>query len=394
MFSAYMWIYPWDTRDEGIDGVLDRMQEIGVDGACIATIYHSIEHVQMHADAAGQARVYRHRGAAYFQPDESKYANTRLRPIVADWLGSDNPLVEFGRACTKRGMRMRSWTVCCHNSHMIDQWPDAAIKTVFGDANPTWMCPLNPDVGEYMRAAVEDLSSNYPFEAIELESPAFNAARHYHTHIKMGLEPGPAEQLLLALCFCESCRQGALTAGIDADEVAQAVRDELRAWFEKTAPSREPVGELLARLTSLGTFVEWRTREVGNVIRKIRATCRSKLVVYAEQDVHGTGLDLARLRDDVDVAVGTCYGKAGPVEADQIDRTVRWLSETMGGTDRLSVGLMTYPPAAPDSPSLVRHVHRVADLGVPSVHLYHYGIMPEPCLTWTKQALRRPRREM
>jgi hypothetical protein len=106
-------------------------------------------------------------------------------------------------------------------------------------------------------------------------------------------------------------------------------------------------------------------------------------------DVPGSAFDLADVAGDIDGAVGTCYSE----DTGLIDQTVEWLSGVMGGKHRLSVGLMTYPPASPDAPGLVRQVHRVAELGVPSVHLYHYGIMPDACLTWTKQALRKPRRE-
>jgi len=389
MFSAYMWCYLWDALDEGIDQTLDRMQEAGVGGVCIATIYHSIEHLRMHAALGAGPRAYRQAGAAYFQPDADKYANTRLRPVVAEWLKSRNPLVDLGKACGEREMAMRSWTVCCHSSEMVRRRPEIGIKTAFGDVNPTWMCPLNADVGEYLRAAVEDLSSNYPFEAIELESPGFNVARHYHTHIKMGLQPGPLEQFLLSLCFCESCRQGALSADVDVEQAVGSVRDGLARWFADAQPSGETVEELLGRDAAVRSFVQWRTRWLSETIRKMRSTCRCKLVVYADRDIAGSGFDLADVASEIDGAVGCCYSP----ETELIDRTVGWLSGVMAGTNRLSVGLMTYPPGSPDAPTLVRHVHRVSELGVPSVHLYHYGIMPDACLTWTKQALRKPRRE-
>ncbi len=389
MFSAYMWCYPWDLLDEGVDRVLDQMQEIGAEGVCVATIYHSIEHLRMHAALADRPRVYRQPGAAYFQPDPGKYAGTRLRPIVADWLKSRNPLVQIGQACADRGMDLRSWTVCCHNSEMVRRRPDVAIKTVFGDVNPTWMCPLNPDVGEYMRGAVEDLSGNYPFQAIELESPAFNAARHYHTHIKTGLPPGPVEQFLMSLCFCESCRQGARDADVDVETVIRSVQADLEEWFERATPSDETVEARVDRDGALGAFVRWRTEQLSAYLRRIRSTCQCDLIVYAERDVYGSAFDLSDVAGEFEGVVGTCYSP----ETELIDRTVEWLSGTMGGTDRLSIGLMTYPPASTEAPVLVRHVHRVAALGVPSVHLYHYGIMPDACLKWTQQALRKPRRE-
>jgi hypothetical protein len=272
---------------------------------------------------------------------------------------------------------------------MVRRRPEIGIKTALGDVNPTWMCPLNADVGEYLRAAVEDLSSNYAFEAIELESPAFNAGRHYHTHVKMGLQPGPLEQFLLSLCFCESCRQGALSADVDVEQAVGSVRDGLARWFADAQPGGETVEAFLGRDGAVRSFVQWRTRRLSEAIRKIRSTCRCELVVYAERDIAGSGFDLADVAGEIDGAVGCCYSP----ETELIDRTVGWLSGAMAGTNRLSVGLMTYPPASPDAPALVRHVHRVAELGVASVHLYHYGIMPDACLTWTKQALRRPRRE-
>jgi hypothetical protein len=389
MLTAYMWCYLWDVLDEGIDRVLDQMQWVGVDGVSIATVYHSIEHFRMHAALGDAPRAYIHPGAAYFQPEAGRYANTRLRPIVAEWLKTRNPLVDLGKACGDRGLRLRSWTVCCHNSAMVQRRPEVAIKNVFGDVNPTWMCPLNPDVGEYLRAIVEDLSSNYPFEAIELESPAFNAARHYHTHVKMGLAPGKVEQFLLSLCFCESCRQAAIAADIDIEMVVRSVRVELGKWFANATPSGETAEELLGRNPPLKAFVQWRMKQVSGQIRRIRSACRCELVVYDEPDVYGSALDLADVANDVNGVVGCCYGP----ETELIDRTVKWLSAAMGGKERLSIGLMTYPPASADAPMLVRNVHHIAELGVPSVHLYHHGIMPDVCLTWARQALRKPRRE-
>ncbi|MBN1345790.1 MAG: hypothetical protein JXQ73_24070 [Phycisphaerae bacterium] len=393
MFTAYMWVYPWDLVDEGIEEALDRIQEMGASGICLATVYHSIEHLRMHEALAGRPRTYRHSGAAYFQPDAAKYAGTRIHPIVAEWPESGNPLADIAEACAARGIGLRSWTVCCHNSEMVRRRPETAVRTIFGDINPTWMCPLNPDVGEYLRALVEDLSSNYPFEAVELESPAFNAARHYHTHAKMGLEPGPLERFLLSLCFCESCRQRARDADVDIDQVVGVVQGQLETWFAEARPSDVPIDALLDRKPSVRRFVQWRTHCVSEVIRGMKSTCRCELILYAESDVAGSGLDLAEVSGDISGAVGTCYSKTGPVGTESIERTARWLGQALGGLDRASIGLMTYPPAAPDGPSLARQVHRVADLGAGTVHLYHYGIMPDVCLTWTRQALRKPRRE-
>ncbi len=389
MFTAYMWCYPWDLIDEGIDRVLDPVQEMGVDGVCVATAYHSIEHLRMHGALDGKPRAYVHPAACYFQPESARYANTRLRPMVAEWLKTRNPLVDVAKACSARGVRLRSWTVCCHNSAIVARRPEVAIKNVFGDTNPTWMCPLNPDVGEYLRALVEDLSSNYGFEAIELESPGFNTSRHYHTHIKIGLQPGRIEQLLLNLCLCESCRQGAVAADVDLQSVAKVAREGLMRWFRDAAADERTQDEFVAAHPALRAFLQWREARFAELIRRIRSSCRCDLVAYADMDVAGSAFDLAGVRDDLSGVVGCCY----TAETAAIDRMAGWAAEVMGSKERLSIGLMTYPPGSPDAPTLVRHVHHVAALGVPSVHLYHYGIMPDACFTWVRQALRKPKRE-
>ena len=91
---------------------------------------------------------------------------------------------------------------------------------------------------EYMRAVVTDLTTNYNFATVELESCDYQGGRHYHGHEKIGITLGETDRLLLGLCFCESCRERAGAEGIDVTALANGVRSELIASFESGNPSQ------------------------------------------------------------------------------------------------------------------------------------------------------------
>ena len=229
MFQVNLWCYLWDLVDEGIDQVLDRLKgEAGATGISVATCYHSIDQLRCHPGVS--PRTFRSAGGAQFQPDASSYEGTRIRPVVATWLGKRNPLAALADACQKRGLKLRGWTVCCHSSLGVARHPTCAVKDVFGDPNPTWLCPVNPDVREYLRAMVDDLTRNYAFDAIELERPSFDANPHAHAHHKIGFELGDVGRWLYHLCFCESCRQAAEIVARQVDPVRANTVGSPPAW--------------------------------------------------------------------------------------------------------------------------------------------------------------------
>jgi len=396
MFRANLWCYLWDLVDEGIDTALDIMQgQLGATGLSVATSYHSVEQLRPHAGVS--PRIFRCEGGLNFQPASARYAATRLKPVVASWLGKRNPLERLASACQQRRMELRGWTVCCHSSLLVRRYPQMACKDVFGSINPTWLCPANPDVAEYLKALVADLSENYPFDAIELESATFDPARHAHMHRKAGLVAGPAEQLLLGLCFCESCRQQADRAGVDVTAVARSVHVRLERWLETGRPVAGSMGELLESDALLREMLDWRTEVVGRLVASLRAASRSKLVIYRMGDAWSAGADWRRLfsaegRDDgdrqADALMILCYKPDVPgVEAAVADAVA-----ITGGVEFVELGFDASPPATPDAPKLVRDLSRAAELGIGSVNIYHYGLIPPGRFAWVRQAIRAGRR--
>ena len=163
-----IWAYVWDVIDGGADSVISTLKnEIGLNTLSVATCYHSVDHLRVHRL---ENNFYSSQAAIYFQPDQSLYKNTRIEPPVSPLAEKTNPLRNISDGCERHGMKLSSWTVCLHNSTIGRNQPEVAQRDVFG--NPCWhaLCPANEDVREYMRAIVTDLTTNYNFATVELES--------------------------------------------------------------------------------------------------------------------------------------------------------------------------------------------------------------------------------
>src|SRR5262249_6496418 len=292
--EAFLWMYPWDLIDEGVDSALGRIAgEVGADAVSVATTYHSVAQIRPHAGVTPTRFVSD--AGAHFQPDSSCYGSTRLRPIAAAWMKSRNPVEKVGEGCRRRGLRLRAWTVCCHGSAMAARYPEAACKDAFEGQSTSWLCPGNPDVREYVAGLVADLTKNYPLAAIELEAADFGSGWHSHAHEKCGLAIGPVERLLMSLCFCESCIQSATDAGIDADAAKQSVREKLGPTLAGRPARAGTSDAFLADDEALRAYVAHRGRMVRTLIAAARQKSSVPVLVHAARDAALAALDPAQI---------------------------------------------------------------------------------------------------
>ena len=387
-FEINLWCYPWDLVDEGVDRVLDRLRgEAGVSGISVATHYHGVDQLRPHAGVS--PRRFRSAGGAQFQPDAGAYVATRYRPAVAEWLRKSDPLAAIGEACTKRDLLLRAWHVCMHGAAAVERYPAGAVKDAFGEVNPSWLCPSNLDVRELLRAMVADLSGRYPFDSIELEQVGFPNDLHSHAHPKTGFPCGEAGDWLRSLCFCESCRQMASRDGVDTEAAAAAARRHLERIFATGEPLHVGPADLAADEPTLIGYVDWRCRQVTSLVQLVRSSCRCRLVVHRDGNRVWAGADYAAIASHCDALMPICYGDdPGGLEA-----AVAEAAAEVGGVDRVEVGLSACTPPCADSAALVASVKKVVELGVRSVNIYHYGLIPERRLEWIRQASRYARRE-
>lgn len=391
MFQANFWIYPWDLVDEGIDTALDRVQgEAGATGIAVAASYHSIEQLRPHPGV--EPRTFRSAAGVQFQPTSALYAGTRVKPIVASWLKKSNPLAAIGEACTKRGMKLRAWTVCCHGSSLAGKYPHAAVKDVFGDTKATWICPVNPDVGEYLRAMVEDLVEHYPFDTIELERPSFDANPHVHTHHKIGHDLGAVGRWLYNICFCESCRQLAKRDAIDVDAAADEVRAAMGKMLETGEPLPVSCEEFLEAHPFTAALVDWRCQRVTALVESLGRACgeRARTIVHIAGDRFLGAMDWKAIGSVCD---GLLRNVGYPDRQGAFEATVREVYDCTGDLARVELGFNACTPPCLGSEALVSAVSQAARLGVRSVDIYNYGMLPLNRLDWVRQAVRYAQRE-
>jgi len=312
-----------------------------------------------------------------------------MRPVVAEWLRKSNPLAELGEACVKRGLTLRGWNVCTHSSVTAARYPAHTTKDVVGVASPTWLCPSNPDVREYLRSMVDDLSRNYPFEAIELERPTFPTDLHAHSHDKVGFPCGLSGEWLQSLCFCESCRQVAQRDGVDVGSAAAVVARSLEKMLTYGQPLAQTISELVDAEPVLAAYAAWRRDQITLLIKLIKSSCSCRLVVQRSGCPYWAATDFTRIAQFCDALLVVFYNP----DLSKMNEVVRAAAGEMGGIERVEIGLNACSPPCTSADTLVASMKRAVELGVRSANIYNYGMLPLNRLEWIRQATRYARRE-
>lgn len=387
MFQTYVSCHLWDLVDEGIDEVLGRLKgEAGADGVSVTVACPRVGLLRPHREAS--PRTFRSEGGLQFQPNKDAYSATRVRPVVAEWLRKTNPLAAVAEGCERQGLTLRGRIVCCHSGALASRHEFAAVKDVFGDLHPAWVCPSNPDVRECLRTLVADLSGSYPFAALELEAASFPPAESWRAGREICPDLGIAGEWLLGLCFCESCRQSAASDGIDAASAARSATVLLERALATGEPVQKSVEALIASDPILSAFAAWGERQVARLLDLLRQACRCRLVLRREGGRLTTGSDFAGLAAYCDALL------TAPAEpADEIEPAVQAAAGDMGDVGKVEVGVSACAPACPDSTTLVRALSRAARSGVRTAVVENYGLLPVKRLDWIKQAARYAVRE-
>lgn len=413
MLELNMVCYPWDLVDEGVDAVLDRLKgETGLTGVCVPVCVPAIEQFRPHAGVS--PRTFRSAGGIQFQPQAATYAATRVQPVVADWLRKRNPLPDIAEGCRQRGLSFRARIVACAAPVVVQRHPAAAVKDVFGDTSSRWICPANPDVRAYLRAMLEDLAAHHAPDAIELIAAAFPppAVRGRGSGFLCGTGSRPAGMLreadfqpvepgthgspppvdltdwLLSLCFCESCRQRAGEAGVDAASAARSVQVTLDRLLEEGESVALSPAEFITKDPVVDAYVNWRCDQATSLLQSLRATCEGRFVIGLDGDRVTTGQEPGLLAAHADALLGCCARS----DDESLTKTVGRLGDAAGSTDRVELAIDAGAGFA-DAAALVKCVKTAADMGVGAVTFASYGELPLRRLTWIRQASRYARRE-
>jgi hypothetical protein len=380
--QASMWIYLWDIVDEGYDVVMARLKENRLTSVSLATAYHAGKFLAPHNPK--RKVVYLEDGTVYFRPTRARYA--RITPRVNSLVANGHHLRAVKAHADKAGLETRSWVVCCHNTPLGHAYPDATIRTVFGDRLYHNLCPSNPDIRAYLRALIEDIAAQ-GVTTIELEALQFQGYTHGEHHEREGIALSTIPRFLLGLCFCDACRKSATLAKVDIDAVQRFTRSTLEEHFQHP----EAVESRYASLASLPSdlfeeLLVWRCSVITSLIEDLCAHAGKALVRpiinYDPEWRMMVGVDLQRIASVTGGILMPGYLK----DATALRPALVRMQEAI--PDRaITVGMQVGLPESGTRQDFLDRMRLCRERGITSFNFYNYGFIPLERLEWIRQAL-------
>lgn len=400
MKQFYFECQPWQLERECADGALARLAgEIGVDG------------LQLCVSGSGSAALYPRGpqgpridscdGGLQFQLDASKYASVRVRPRVAPWIKSRNPLEAVCRLAERHRLKVRASLP--EVIPMPERSTRATTINALGDVSPWSYCHAHPDTQELLAALVADLSSNYPVEVVELATPRrprAQAAYGFMTFPTSYLDGEPFNECL-AWCFCPACRQQSQDAGVDIGQVQKRIVDLVSSLLLMETAARE-WEEIAAEDAALADYARWQ-REAGvSMVRRLRERCSKFLSVRPDDSgcpVETVKRELRRWGAACDRMSLRAVNGVVPDDPDLVRKlglemaAARSESPPLPADLKIDLLMPCRPPEVRDGPHLVSLTHEAAQTGCESIIFQDYATSPDVCLDWVRQAIRYARRE-
>jgi hypothetical protein len=207
-FEVGTQIRAWTIKDEGMDYILDNMQQMcGVNNVYMVVVMHE-EHRPFQAPEfphnpvrdsweAEDSRVT-------FFPDMERYGEVKPLMSDVDWIQETDWLQLMVNACRERGL-----AVGAEVSHypipksVIRDRPDWQQRKIDGSVwSDSRFCPNNPEVREYVIALFGDLAANYDLDYIQTCQHLFDRNN--------SIEEG-------GTCFCRHCIAEAEKIGFDLE---------------------------------------------------------------------------------------------------------------------------------------------------------------------------------
>ncbi len=216
-------VFAWDLHDEGVEKVLDNMQEMSaINSIYIVGLMHPekrpltrgvFPHNPMRQTwTAEDARIYWH-------PDLPRYGRIKPRLSDHDWLNQTDWVHVLVDAARKRGLQ-----VGVEISHaLVDkeraegEFADVVERNIHGEITHVrdWLrplCPNHPDTRAYALALFSDLVANYHPDFVMSCTVSMD-------------EGGPDK----GACFCAACKKAAAAQGFDLEKAQAALLADPRA---------------------------------------------------------------------------------------------------------------------------------------------------------------------
>ncbi len=379
MFAAYLRMFPWDLLDDDLESMLDRLHgDVGLSGISLWMALPPTEYLR---SRCLKPRFVRSGGGLLFPFNEAAYVGTRCKPLIADWVRGKEPLRRIGEACAKRGLSIRAVISASRTGRLAHRYPEMACKSVFQDPCDESVCLSHPDVRSFLSAMVSDLSSREGVGAVVLSNYliAWTPGLRRHREVDPpGL--GDVERILISTCFCESCHQRAVEAGVDVAAARRCVEVLVSKALEAARPGDRSLSGVLADSPPLAAYFAWRSRELSQLLECLSQASKCELVLERYDD----GME-GVLQSDLEMTARTVVLHRGQ------DCTTRTVA-TCAAARRNELLIPTNHVEDSKGPKLVSALARAAEAGFAAAEFDGFDRLPDSWLTTVKQAVRFARR--
>ncbi|MBA2948360.1 hypothetical protein [Streptomyces himalayensis] len=389
--KASAFVYPWDVI--GDPDAAARIADLGVQHVTLASAYHSTR--------ASTPRHPRHRivtaehAAVLYPPSAERWEGRTLRPYAAgDWAPGD-AFGEAAEALAAAGLDVHTWVVLAHNSRLGAEHPKTSVVNAYGDRYPWAPCIAQPATRAYLTDLAAEAAVRPGARGTELESLGWYGLAHLHAHDKTGgVGLGDAEQYLMSLCFCPSCRDGYKQRGLDPDELAATVRSALEPVWRGAAPSEAgwPAIEKLLGADRAAATRAWRDETARTLqeaaVSAVRASASQsgaddfQVLLHADPVPYhcgaNAGVDPAHVLSVADGVVVPCTGGTGLLAP---------FAEHRGERGVLAANFTIVSGMGGSPATLASDAARAADEGATELRLYHAGLASDADLEAVRGAL-------
>ncbi|MEV5796159.1 hypothetical protein [Streptomyces collinus] len=383
--KASAFVYPWDVG--GDPEAPARIAALGVEQVTLASAYHSTRAL---TPRHPRHRIVTAEYAAALYPVGHRWAGRGLRPYPAGRWAPGDAYGEAAGALAAAGLEVHTWVVLAHNSRMGAEHPDTSVVNAYGDRYPWAPCIAQPATRAYLVDLAAEAAVRPGARGTELESLGWYGLQHLHAHDKTaGVGLGDAGQYLMSLCFCPACRSGYGEKGLDADELAAAVRDALEPLWRGAADDGgwPTVGKLLGEDRAAATRA-WRDTTARTLQEQAVAAVRAaapdgfQVLLHADPVPYhcgaNAGVDPAHVLSVADGVVVPCT--AGPALLTPFAERAR--ADTVLAANLTVVAGMGGSPG-----TLTEDAARARALGATELRLYHVGLASDGDLAAVRAAL-------
>jgi len=375
-------IYPWDVHDEGIETILDNLQEhAGCNAAYMVALMHHEKrplHDNYYFHNPVRKRYLAEDSRAYWSIHPDMYKDSRIKPLTSDrdFLKGTDWLDVFIKGLRSRGMktgaeishtpldahRGRHEFYDCIQKDVYGNPPDRGLKTF------QQLCWNSPDAKAYMRSLAADLATHYDLDVIQTCTILMNPGRP-DLHPFLGVTLGG--------CFCGNCEREARRAGLDWNLMKQTVRyyadvmtgATLESLEDRLLIKRGDSTETMFMLEKpeLFAWLKFRTvsitnyfREVGEAIHAVNPNIDFRFNT-CWPDMVGNGQDLTRIADYVNSVRLMDYSEQTGDEKLVLDKGT-WIANVRRQVGEEKPIIAAIAPRAKATPDLIKKGIRAVKL--------------------------------